>query len=241
MWGTAPAEATATGIWTPANGKTTVRLSFSQQITNEDYFYDYTGIARDLDPHNPLQRLNLGVFSPHSQIVFDARRVINSRLRLGGSVWIRRLNDSNNQGAFDASFQDYRVGAQIFTGKKFTLFADYHERDSDRASAANPVTFEDISHTGETTIRDVSLQLGRSFAEGKVSFQAGGFYRLLNFQDPFMTITNAPDKGVLGNANVKLNRRTRMYVEYDLDTDFAVFRPDIQNTQTLRLGMAWRY
>ena len=34
--------------------------------------------------------LNLGVFSPHSQVVIDARRAINSHLRLGGSVWVRQ-------------------------------------------------------------------------------------------------------------------------------------------------------
>ena len=241
MFGGSPTDASVTGIWTPDDGKTTVRLDFAQKITNKDFVYDYTEVARDLDPHNPLQRLNLGVFSPYSQVVIDARRVISSRLRIGGSVWIRRLNDSTDQGAFDTSFRDYRATAQVFPGRKLTLDLDYHERDSDRSSPSSPVTFDDISTAGETKVRDVSLEIGRSFAEGRMSIKAGGFYRWLGFQDSFSVINQAQDKGVLGSATLNLDQRTRMFVEYDLDTDFPVFRPDIQNTQTLRVGMAWRY
>lgn len=241
MFGGSPTDAIVSGIWTPGDGKTTLHLEFDQKITNKDYVYDYTGVARDLDPHNPLLRLNLAAFSPHSQVVVDARRVINRRLRLGGSVWIRRLNDNKDQGAFDTSFEDYRGNAQLFPGAKFTIFADYHQRDSSRPRPGSPVTFDDISAVGETQVQDFSLELGRSFSEGRLSFKAGGFYRLLDFQDSFYVINHARNKGVLGSATLKLDHRTRMFVEYDLDTDFPVFRPDIQNTQTLRVGMAWRY
>ncbi len=241
MFGGAPTDAIIDTIWTPADGKTTVRLDFSQKITNRDFVFDYTGIARDLDPHNPLLRLNLGPFSPHSQVVIDAHRVINSRIRVGGSVWIRRLNDPKDEGPFDTSFQDYRAGAQVFPGGKITVSLDYHQRDSNRSAPSNPTTFDNISTAGETKLQDMSLELGRSFADGKVSLKAGGFYRLLNLQDNFFVTNRANDKGVLGSATVKLDQRTRMFVEYDLDTDFPVFRPDIQNTQTLRVGMAWRY
>jgi len=241
MIGSSPVNVDVNGLWTPSDGKTIVRLSFSQQITSNDFIYDYTGIARDLDPHNPLLRLNLGTISPHSQVVFDARRVLNSRLRVGGSVWIRKLTDSANQGAFDTSFQDYRGSAQVFPGRKFTVFMDYHQRDSDRASPTTPTSFDDISTTGETRIQDMSLEIGRSFSEGRFSFKAGGFYRLLDFQNTFVITNNARDKGVVGSATFKLDQRTRMYVDYDLDTDFIIYRPDIQNTQTLRVGVAWRY
>ena len=241
MFGNDPTDAIVSGIWTPSDGKTTVRLEFDQKITDKGYIFDYTGIARDLDPHNPLQRLNLGIFSPHSQVVLDARHVINSRLRLGGSVWIRRLNNSSDQGAFDTSFTDYRGDAQFFPGRKFTIYADYHQRNSDRPAPASPVTFDDISAVGETRVQDLSLELGRSFSDGRFTLKAGGFYRLLAYQDSFFVINNARDKGVLGSATLKLDQRTRLFVEYDLDTDFPIYRPDIQNTQTLRVGMAWRY
>ena len=241
MFGGSPTEASVDAFWTPTDGKTSVRLNFLQELTNKNYIYDYTGIALDLDPHNPLQRLNLGVFAPHSQFVIDARRVISSRLRVGGTVWVRRLNDTADQAAFDTSFVDYRGSAQVFPGRQFTVSLDYHLRNSDRADPKNAVSFDDISAAGETRVQDVSVEIGRSFGEGRFSFNAGGFYRFLNFQDSFFVINNANDKGVLGNASLKLDQRTRMFVEYDLDTDFPVFRPDIQNTQTLRVGLTWRY
>ncbi|HTS70514.1 MAG TPA: hypothetical protein VMO17_16140, partial [Terriglobia bacterium] len=214
MFGGSPTEASVDALWSPADGKTTLRLDFSQELTNKNYVFDYTGIALDLDPHNPLQRLNLEVLAPHSQFVIDARRVINSRLRVGGTVWVRRLNDSADQAAFDTSFVDYRGSAQIFPGRKVMVSLDYHLRNSDRSNPSNAATFDDISAAGETKVQDVSVEIGRSFGEGRFSFNAGGFYRLLNFQDSFLIANNATDKGVLGNAFLKLDQRTRMFVEY---------------------------
>jgi hypothetical protein len=129
----------------------------------------------------------------------------------------------------------------VFPGRKFTVYMDYHERNSDRSGPVTPASFDDISRTGETRVQDMSLEIGRSFKEGRFSFKAGGFYRLLDFQTTYLITSNARDKGVLGSATLKLDQRTRLYVDYDLDTDFILYRPDIQNTQTLRVGMAWRY
>ena len=242
MVGSAPVDFSADAIWNPSDGKTSLRLNFAQKITNNDYFYDYTFNARDFDPHNPLLRLNLGALHPHSQFVIDASRTINSRLRVGGSVWVRRLNDSQDVGPFDTSFQDYTAHAQIFAWKKTTLYSEYHERDSnDRTSSVTPTLFDDLRTTGETKVQDISVELGRSFMEGRLSFRAGGFYRLLNFRDLFTVIHDAHDKGVVGDASFKLDTRTRVYLDYGLDTDYIVFRPDIQNSQTFRFGLAWRY
>ena len=241
MFGGAPTEASVDGLWSARDGKTSVRLDVSQEITNKNFVYDYTGIALDLDPYNRLQRLNLGAFAPHSQVVIDARRVISRWLRVGGTAWVRQLNRSAEQSAFDTSFMDYRGSAQIFPGGKVTLSLDYHLRNSDRSNPSKAVTFDDISAAGETRVQDMSVEIGRSFAEGRFSLNVGGFYRLLNFQDSAVSTNNANDKGVLGNAFLKLDQRTRIFVEYDLDTDFPVYRPDIQNTQTLRVGMTWRY
>lgn len=241
MIGGAAIDYAADVLWTPSGGKTTFRFGFLEKITNHDYFYDYTILARDLDPHNPLQRLNLGPLSPHTQFVIDARRTLNSRVRLGGTLWVRRLNNSNDQSAFDTSFVDYRVSAQIYPGRRFELYTDYHERESDRLSPSSTALFDNISTTGETRSQDVSVQIGRSFAEGRASFKVGGFYRQLDLQDRFFLLNGVHGKGVLADASVKLDQRTRVYLNWDLDTDFPIFRPDIRNTQSLRLGVAWRY
>ena len=89
MVGTYPTDLWADAIWNSSNGKTSLRLAFAQLITDRDYIYDYTYGASDLDPHNVLTRLNLGRLQPHTQFVVDASRAINSKLRLGGSVWVR--------------------------------------------------------------------------------------------------------------------------------------------------------
>jgi hypothetical protein len=242
MVGSHPVDFSASALWAPSNGKTTVRLGFFQKLTNQDYFYDYTYTVRDLDPYNTLQRLYLGPLSPYSQFTLDAHRAITPRLRLGGTLWIRRLNDdTNDQGPFDASFQDYRVDAQVFPWKRIETFLEYHERDVNRKNPVPSATFDDVTASGETKIQDFSLQVGKSFAEGRLSIRGGGFLRRLRFQDRFFFIDDAQDKGWLGNAAVRLDQRTRVYFDYSLDTDYFVWRPSIKNGQVFRLGIDWKY
>ena len=93
MVGSAPTDFTVDGIWSPEDGKTSLRLSFEQKLSDKDYFYDYTYDARDLDPHNPMLRLNLEALRPHSQFVIDFSRRINDRVYLPekqGSVVYQR-------------------------------------------------------------------------------------------------------------------------------------------------------
>lgn len=242
MIGSYPIDFTSNAIWSPSNGRTTVRLGFWEKLTNKDYFYDYTLNSRDLDPNNPLLRLYLGPQSPYTQFVIDARRTFNSRLRVGGSIWIRRLVDSADQGPFDTSFQDYRVDAQVVPVRRFELFLGYHQRDSDRLSPFPSSDFFDVTAAGETRIQDFTAELGRSFGErGRITFKAGGFYRRINFQDQFYVLNHLHDRGLLGDISMKLDARTRVFFNYDLDTDFFVFAPNIKYAQVLRIGMAWRY
>jgi len=242
MVGSSPTDFSADAFWSPRDGKTSLRLSFAQKITNKDYFYDFTFNARDSDPHNPLLRLNLGALHPYTQFVLDASRAINSKLRVGGSVWVRQLIDTQDTGPFDTSFRDYRAHAQIIPWNKAVLSFEYHLRNSnDRTNSIAPTQFDDLSTTGETRVQDFSLEIGRSFLDGRLSLRAEGFYRLLDFRDLFTVIKNGRNKGVLGNTSFNLDSRTRLYLEYDLDSDYPVFRPSIQNSQTLRFGLAWRY
>lgn len=242
MVGSYPVDFSADALWTPSDGKTSLRLSFAQKITNKDYFYDYTYSARDFDLHNPLVRLNLEALHPHTQFVIDGSRAINPRLRLGGDVWIRRLDDRQDVGPFDTSFEDFRAYARILPWNKTDLLVAYHFRHSDdRGYSTPPTEFDDLSGTGETQVQDISVEIGRSFMDGRLHLQAGGFYRHLDFRDQFLVITDARDKGVLANASFNIDSRTRVYMDYGLDTDYAVFRPAIQNSQTFRFGVGWRY
>ncbi|MFZ3216504.1 MAG: hypothetical protein WA192_10635 [Candidatus Acidiferrales bacterium] len=240
--GSSPTDFTADVMWNPSDGKTSLRLGFAGKLSDKDYIFDYTYPAHDTDPYNTLTRLNLGPLQPYTQFVIDGSRAINPKLRLGGSIWVRQLVNTANAGPFDTSFQDYRVNAQIFPWKKINLLAGYHLHNSDdRTSSVPPTEFDDLSTTGETQVQDISLEIGRSFMDGRLNVRVGGFYRQLNFRDLFTIITDARDKGVLANAAFVLDPKTRFFFDYGLDTDYPVFRPAIQNSQTFRFGMMWRY
>jgi hypothetical protein len=241
MVGSHPVDFTASTFWSPSNGKTTIGLSFFQKITNHDYIYDYTLAARDSDPYNALPRLYMGLISPYSQFAIDARHTLNSHLSLGGAIVVRQLDNSQDQGPFDTSFQDYRVNAQIFPWRRIETFVEYHQRNVDRMNASSPAYFGDVSAAGETKVQDLSVEVGRDFFENRVNLRGGAFFRRINFQDSYYVITNAQDKGWLGSASYRLDSRTRMFFDYSLDTDFFVWRPSIKNGQVFRIGLDWKY
>ncbi|HKM48196.1 MAG TPA: hypothetical protein VJX69_11435 [Terriglobales bacterium] len=243
MVGSSPTDFTADVMWTPSNGKTSLRVGFAGKLSNNDYFYDYAYNVRDNDPYNTFTRLNLGALQPYTQYTVDGSRAINSKLRLGGALWLRWLVKPINVGPFDTSFSDYRANAQIFPGGRYDLFAGYHIRFSGlRTNDFTPPTqFDDLSTTGETQVQDVSVEIGRTMMKGRLHFKAGGFYRQLNFRDLFTVISDAHDKGVLGDATFKMDSKTQLFMNYGLDTDYPVFRPSIQNSQTFRFGLAWSY
>ncbi len=241
MIGGSAVDFSANAMWAPPSGRTNIALGFFQKLSNKDYFYDYTYIARDTDPYNSLLRLYLGPISPYSQFTIDVHRAVIPRLRLGGTLWVRRLNDSNDQGPFDTSFQDYRIDAQVFPLRRIETFLEFHQRDLDRKNPVPASAFDDVSAAGETRVQDFSLQVGKSFGEGRLTVRGGGFLRRLKFQDRFFFIGNAQDKGWLGSASVRLDQRTRVYFDYSLDTDFFVWRPSIKNGQVFHLGLDWKY
>ena len=242
MIGGSPVDYSAQVMYLPPDGKSTVRLSFFQKLSDKDFFYDYTVIARDRDTFNRFTRLNLGPLSPFSQFMISGRREITPRLRIGSSVWIRRLNDSaEDQAAFLASFEDYRFNAQTFPFRKLEVFLEFHQRNTDRLSPLGTTEFDDVGTAGETRIQDFSGELRRSFGEGRVVLQGGIFYRRINLQNQFFFIENERVVGVLGGVSLKLDPQTSLYLDYSLDDDYFIFRPSIQRAQVLRLGLSWRY
>lgn len=239
--GSSPVDFSSQLLYLSSSGKTTARLAFFQKLSNKDFFYDYTAAARDLAPHNPIPRLNLGPISPYTQVAMDAHRAIVPRLRVGGLLWIRRLNDSSDQSAFNTSFEDWRMNAQVFAIRKTEVDAEFHQHNSHRGSPSGAVLFDDISRSGETRIQDVTAELRRAFADGRLTLSAGGFYRRLDLQDQFRAIKNAHDRGLLGSSWYRIDPKTRLWFDYSLDTDYSVFRPDIRHSTILRLGLDWKY
>lgn len=242
MVGSNTTDATANLIWTPGTGSSTIRLGYWEKLSDRDYIFDFTENARDVSTANPMFALNLGPLTPFSQFIVDARRsFLSQRLRLGGAVIVRRLLNSADQGPYNTSFEDYRADAQIFPVGKIEMDLGFHQRDSDRLSPVPSTDFFDVSAAGETRVQDFTLQLGRTFAEGRLSLKAGGFYRRINYQDRFFVENNLHERGLLADISIKLDARTRLYMNWDLDSSFFLFTPNIKDSQVFRVGMAWKY
>jgi hypothetical protein len=240
-YGGAPVDFSTQAIYTSSGGKTTVRASFFQKLSSRDYTYDYTVSARDLDPNNPLLRLYLGQISPYSQGIVDARRTLLPNLRVGASVWLRHLNRTSDIGPYDTSFQDYKGHVQYFPWKKIETYFEYHQRNSDRLNPANPTTFDDIADAGETSVKDMTGEIRRSFGEGRFNLSGGVYYRRISLQDRFYYLNGLHQSGWLTSAWVKVDQHTRIFADYSLDNDFFLFTPDLKNSRVLRIGMAWKY
>jgi hypothetical protein len=240
-YGGSPVEFSAQGLYNSGNGKNTLRFSFFQKLTDKDYQYDFTDVSTDLDPHNPLLRLYLGPFEPYSQFMIDARRSFTSYLNLGASVWVRRLNDKSDEGPFDTSFEDYRVNGQIYPWRKLETFLEYHQRNSDRLSPLNATEFDDLSATGETSVKDLTGEVRRTFGEGRFSLNGGVYYRRISMQDRFYYLNGLHQSGWLAGAWWKMDQHSRLFIDYNLDNDFFLLQPDLKNSRALHVGVAWKY
>jgi hypothetical protein len=228
-------------MYAPGNGNTSIRVGYFQKLSNKDYFYDYTELARDRDTFNRLVGLNLGPISNYGQFMIDARRQLASRLRVGGSVWVRRLTDEKNQGPFDTSFDDYRAHAQVFPLRKTEIFVEYHQRNSDRLSPLNTTTLDNVSASGETSVKDMTGEIRRTFGAGRFGLNGGVYYRRISMQDQFFFLDGLHQSGWLAGGWWKLDSHTRIFADYNLDNDFFLFMPDLKNSRALHAGIAWRY
>ena len=241
IYGGSPVDFSTQGLYDSGNGKTGFRVSYFQKLTNKDYFYDFTFASRDLDPRNPLLRLYLGPISQYSQFAIDARRTFSSMFRVGGTVWVRRLNDRKDEGPFDTSFEDYRIHAQVFPVRKMEAFLEYHQRNSDRLSPLNPASFDDLSASGETSVKDLTGEVRRSFGEGRFYVNGGAYYRRVSLQDRFFYLNGLHQSGWLAGAWWKVDQHSRVFFDYNLDNDFFLLRPDLKNSRALHLGVTWKY
>jgi hypothetical protein len=240
--GGSPTHVSTQIAYAPASGNTSLRVNYFQELSQNEYFFDYTEIARDHDTYNFYPNaLNLGPLAQFSQFMIDARRTLSPRIRLGGSIWIRQLLNTKDQGPFDTSFQDYRVSSQIFPLRKTELFFEYHQRNSDRLSPDTSTTLDNVSIAGDTSIKDLTGEIRRSFGEGRFGLSGGVYYRRVSMQDQFFVENGLHQSGWVAGAWWKVNSRQRLFADYSLDNDFFLFTPDLKNSRALHIGMAWKY
>ena len=229
-------------LYTSRSGRDSLRGGFFQKLSNNDYTYDFTSDARDLASVNPLYRVYLGPVNAYTQFNVEAHHQILSNLRAGAAITVRHLeNENNNQTPFETSFRDFRFNGQYFPWRKIETFFEYHQRSSDRLSPLGATTLDGLQGTGETAVKDLTGTIRRSFGEGRFSLSGGVYYRRISMQDAFFYEQNLHQSGVLGSAWMRVDRRTRLYMDYSLDNDFYLFSPDLKNSQVFRLGVNWKY
>ena len=125
--------------------------------------------------------------------------------------------------------------------RKWLLFAEYHQHNSDRNAPGSAIYFDDISLSGETSVKDISAEVRRSFKENRFGFNGGAYYRRISLQDKYFLVDNQHQSGFLSGAWLKVDTHSRIFADYSLDNDFFLFRPDLANSRMLRLGMSWKY
>jgi hypothetical protein len=185
--------------------------------------------------------LNIGPLAEFSQFIVDARRTVSARLRLGGTAWVRRLLNDKNQGPFDTSFEDYRVNSQVFPVRKTELFFEYHQHNSDRMNPLDATTLDNISYSGETSIKDLTGEIRQTFGEGRFGLSGGVYYRRIGLQDQFYYVNGLHQSGWVAGGWWKINSYQRAFIDYNLDNDFAIFTPELKNARALHVGLAWKY
>lgn len=240
-FGGSPTDVDGSLLYSSRSGRDSFRIGFFQKLTDNDYSYDYTVSERDTAAQNPLLRLYLGPINKYSQFNVEAHHQILSNLRAGAAIVVRQLNGNNSQTPFETSFRDYRFNGQYFPGFKIETDFEYHQRSSDRLSPYPDTTLDALTGTGETAVKDLTANIGRSFGEGKLHLSGGVYYRRISMQDAFFYEENLHQSGWLASGWVRLDRRTRLSVDYSLDNDFFLFEPDLKNSQELRLGVYWKY
>ena len=171
-YGGSPVDFSAGALYSSRSGRDSLRAAFFQKLTDKDYSFDYTSDARDLAAKNPLYRLYLGPVAQYSQFSVEAHHQFLSNLRAGAAATVRRLNDRNDEGPFDTSFEDYRFNGQYFPWRRIETFFEYHQRNSDRLSPLGTVELSDLRATGENGVKDLTGEIRRSFGEGRLNLAA---------------------------------------------------------------------
>lgn len=242
MEGGQAVDLSASAMYTSRDGRDSFRFGAFQKLSDRDYSYDYTVDTRNsATATNQLLRLYLGPISKYTQFNIEGHHQILNNLRGGAAIVVRHLNHEAASTPWETSFRDFKFNGQYFPGLKIELFSEYHQRSSDRLSPVGVTTLDGLTGTGETSVKDLTGEIRRTFGEGRFNLSGGVYYRRISEQDTFYYEKYLHQSGLLGSAWVRLDRRTRVTVDYSLDNDFYLFSPDLKNSQVFRLGVNWKY
>jgi hypothetical protein len=255
---TSPVDLGVDAHYLPPDGKTRVIFSFLEKLTSDDFIYDYTYRALAKNPENqiflklfpipptgiPLDgagRLNLFQINPYTQFYVDAYRNLTRKIGVGGTFWVRHVNDSKDAGPFDTSFQEYRANADWFPSSLFELGAEYRFRNVSRENPDNAVLFTDINQEGETKFHEVYANGAFHLFDNRLTLESGLFYRRFSTQSRLLSFDGLDTTGFTGAIKWRINRNYKVLLEYGIDSPIPFFNPDIDYTQSFRVRFEWRF
>lgn len=238
--------------------RTRVTMNFLQKLTSNDFIYDqsYRAIARN--PENQFRfrffplpptgqlfdaagRLNLGRINPYTQFYVDAYRNLTSKIGVGGTVWVRKVNSQANEGPFDNSFQEFHVNADYYPSSAFEVGTEYRYRHLSRANPAQETTFDDIHLEGEKTFHEVYANAAYHLLNSRLTFEGGLFYRRFDTQSRLISLKGMDMTGYNAGIKWRVARDYKLALEYGFDRELAFLNPDIDNTQSFRVRFEWRF
>jgi hypothetical protein len=238
--------------------RTRVTLNFLQKLTSNDFIYDQTYRAMSRNLENLFQfrffplpptgqlfdaagRLNLGRINPYTQFYVDAYRNLTSKIGVGGTVWVRKVNSRADEGPFDNSFQELRVNADYYPSSAFEFGTEYRYRHLNRANPNQAVTFDDIRLEGEKTFHEVYANSAYHLFNGRLTFEGGLFYRRFDTQSRLISLNGMDTIGYSAGVKWRVARDYKLALEYGFDRELAFLNPDIDNTQSFRVRFEWRF
>jgi len=242
----------------PYDGKTRMVFSFLKKLTSDDFIYDYTYRAFARNPENQIRRrffplpppspplngnrrVNLLQVNPYTQFYFDAYRNLSRAFGAGASVWVRRVDDSDDAGPFDNTFQEVRVNGDWFPSSAFELGGEYRFRNLSRAEAHGATQFPDIRREGETTFHELYGNGAVHLYDNRVTIEGGLFYRRFSTQSRLMSLEGVDSLGFTGGVKWRIARGYKVLVEYGIDNELPFINPDIDYTQSFRVRFEWRF
>jgi hypothetical protein len=253
-----PIDLGVTANYLPVNGKTRLTVNFLKKLTSDDFIYDYSlgAVARNPQnqiflrffpipptgiPLNGAGRLNLGLINPYTQIYVDAYRNMGQKFGVGGSAWVRHVDDSKDAGPFDTSFQELRANGDWFPSSAFEVGAEYRFRNISRENPDLATQFDDIRQEGETRFHEVYVNSAYHLFDNRVTLEGGLFYRRFDTQSRLISLEGLDTTGFTGGINWRITRNYRLNLEYGLDHELPFLNPDIDYTQSFRVRFEWRF
>ncbi|HSO74050.1 MAG TPA: hypothetical protein VLU47_04370, partial [Blastocatellia bacterium] len=243
--------------WVSPGSRTRVTFNFLQKLTDNDFIYDQTYRAFAQNPENQIRfrffplpptgqgfdgagRLNLGPVDPYTQFYVDGYRNLTSKVGIGGTVWVRQVNSSEDEGPFDNSFQEYRVNADYYPSSAFETGAEYRYRHLSRENAEEATSFFDIGREGEKTFHEVYAN-GAYHILSTLTLEGGVFYRRFNTQSRLISLEGMDTTGYTAGLRWRVARDYKLSLEYGFDRELAFLNPDIDYTQGFRVRFEWRF